>query len=116
AGDHNTTNVLLIAKCRKQIRQLAIDFKRQRVQTLGAVERDRRHPVLVLFVKKTGRLLHPCSFSCSAVYGNTDYRSTPARRRCLRSLPSPRRPTDQPPGPAPSWGNACSCVCDNARR
>jgi len=58
ARDDDDANVALITQRRKLVSQLAIDFKRQRIQTIWTVQRDRGNVVFVLFIKKRRWLLH----------------------------------------------------------
>src|SRR5262249_399534 len=58
SSDDDDANIALVAQRRKSVGQLAIDFKRQRVQALRTMQRDRRDALLVLFVKKRRGLFH----------------------------------------------------------
>ena len=54
ACDDYRPNFIFMAKCRERVRQLAIDFKRQRVQTLGAIERDGCNALAQIIKKSFG--------------------------------------------------------------
>ena len=52
AGDDDYAHVLLISQLGKEVSKLVIDLKRDRVQPLGTIERNRRDAI-ALFVEKT---------------------------------------------------------------
>ena len=51
--DDNHANISFVTQRSKRIRQFAIDFKRQRIQTLRTIQSNRRDAMLILLVKKT---------------------------------------------------------------
>ena len=57
AGDYDHAHVVFIAQLRKKVREFVIDLERDRVQTLGPVERDGSDPA-VLFVEETLWSIH----------------------------------------------------------
>src|SRR5262249_19009978 len=58
AGDHDRADVVLAAELLEALGELAVDVEGQRVEPLGAIERDRRDPARQL-ERERARLDHP---------------------------------------------------------
>src|SRR5439155_14121091 len=86
ASDYDYAQIFFIPQRPKEISEFAIDFKGYRVQTLRAVERNRRDSV-ALFVEKRFRIIHTpvsrylsmCSSTIVTGAGNAPDLSTRAR-------------------------------------
>jgi hypothetical protein len=82
--DYHNAHSRFITQSSKRIRQLAIDFKRQRIEPLGTVQCDRRDALFVLFVEKRCWLFHAGRTAMPSI-------STFARRRATCNLDQDHR-------------------------
>src|ERR1700752_165227 len=78
ASNYDNSNVRLVAQPSKRIRELPINFKRQRIKPLGTVQCDRRYALLVLFINKSCWLFHAGSTAMPSISTFAASSSSPA--------------------------------------
>src|SRR5438876_2323112 len=84
SGYHYDPHILLVAQDSESVRQLAIDFERNRVQSFGPVQRDRCYAVVRLLIEKGRWLLHLCGAVAWFLF-NPLQRFSPAQAEPLSS-------------------------------